>query len=43
MTRVSSEGPSFAKYQFSEIYHLKGGGDTYDCIVEGSETSDIYK
>ena len=30
MTRVSSEGPSFAKYRFSEIYHLKGGGDIHD-------------
>ena len=30
MTRVSSEGPSFAKYQFSGIYHLKGGGDIHD-------------
>lgn len=30
MTRVSSEGPSFAKYRFSGIYHLKGGGDIHD-------------
>ena len=30
MTRVSSEGPSFAKYQFSGIYRLKGGGDIHD-------------